>query len=205
MPQQIVMRGPLPDRAEGVILSAEFTSNLNNSGAITFARVYVNCSNPLLANNGAATAVPYFASYAALFRKFQVVKCSVAVQFANGEAYPLIPFICPVNFLPPFATNTELQSYVSNPYAKKQLISKSGGMDRCNLRRFINIAKMSGFSADLADTGLVGNTDGSGAPANNVYAAVGTDNNGNASVLGSVASIVVTYTMDFMERQTPPT
>lgn len=197
------MRGPLPDRAEGVIITTEFTSFLNNSGAIPFARIYVNCTNPLLANNGAATASPFFDIYRQLFRKFQVNKCTVRAQFANGEAYALIPFLCPINYLPPFASTAELQSYVSNEYSRKMLVSGKGGMDRIALRKPINIAKMSGFITDLAATSLVGNTDGSGAPANNVYCVVGTDNIGAASVLGTAVSIIVTFTLDFMERNTP--
>lgn len=193
----------LPNRINGIELSVEITSNLNNSGVIPFARIYLNLTNPLLCNNGSATLVPFFSQWAAMYRKFRVRYTHVRADYVANEAFGVLPFLCPVNFQPTFATSAELQGYVSNIRGVNGLMSAKGGNDRLRLNCTAGVKDFAGFKNSAVDDPMVGNTDGTSPPANNIYMAVGTDNFGQASVLGTLSSLMVTFHIDFAERQTP--
>jgi len=203
VPRSLHIRDALPDRVE-VQLGAYIKNILNNSGAITYTRGYINCTNPQLSNGGSATNVPYFSEWATLYRKYQVNSVKLQLEFINSEVYGIFPFACPVNYLPPFASNSELASYISNEYSKFTKCGGIAGNSIGGLRMNVPVAVMSGFATDEADTGLVGDSVPGTPPSNNVYLAYGSDN-GAASVGGALVGIKVKFKLDFMERQTPQT
>jgi len=201
-PRDSVILGALPDRVT-VKLSTYFKTVANNAtGVLTYTHGYLNCTNPELCNNGTATLVPYFDEWAAFMRKFEAIKCAVWAYFANSELFSVINYLCALNYLPPFANNAELLGYLANNYSTVGVMGGINGNNTCVLKLRIPLNRVSGFETDMADTGLVGNTDGSGPPTNNVYCAYGQDT-GTASVSGGIIGFKVKWTIDFMERTTP--
>jgi len=190
-------------RVNGVRLSYETNDLLNQSTlANPFNFSYFNLTNPLISNGGAATAVPYFTAWSGMYRKYRVRKFSIVARFQNSETYGVIPFLCPLNFLPT-STVANNAAYVKNILTKKKISGGIAGMNVTALSVTHTVAEMSGFANSDVEDAYVGLTDGSASPSDNIYAVVGTDNNGAASVSGVLASVKVTFWIDFIERQTP--
>jgi len=195
----------IPPRINGVMLSFETNDLLNQATALNpFNFSYFNVTNPLISKGGSATAVPFFTAYTGMYRKFRVRRFRVKACFANSEAFGVIPFVCPVNFLPT-STAPNNASYISNILCRKNgVLGGVGGNNVKNLFVQHTVASMSGFANTNVEDALVGLTDGTGSPSDNIYVVVGTDNNGAATVGGVLASVTVTFWIDFIERQTPP-
>jgi len=190
-------------RVNGVKLSFETNDLLNNATLVNpFNFSYFNVTNPLISNGGSATAVPFFTAYTGMYRKYRVRKFQVQAKFESAEAFGTIPFVCPLNFLPTSSAANNA-AYIKNILARKNIMGGATGMNRTNITVSKSIATMSGFANTDVEDAYVGLTDGSAAPSDNVYCVVGTDNNGAASVSGVLASVKVTFWIDFIERQTP--
>jgi len=190
-------------RVNGVCLSFETNDLLNQATLLNpFNFSYFNLTNPLISNGGSATAVPYFTAWTGMYRKYRVRKFAILARFQNSETFGIIPFVCPLNFLPT-STAANNAAYVKNILAKKKISGGIAGMNVTSLSVSHTVAQMSGFANSDVEDAYVGLTDGSAAPSDNIYAVVGTDNNGAASVAGVLASVKVTFWIDFIERQTP--
>jgi len=190
-------------RVNGIKLQFNADLVLNNATVLVpFAWAYLNLTNPLLVNGGAASVVTFFAGYAAFYRKFRVRKFSVVARFGNAENFFGNGFVTPINFLP---TNTLLQNTAAfrNIMTKRKLISPKGGKDEGLVRMHSNVMRFAGFANTNVEDNYVGTTDGSSSPTDNIYAIVAFDTNGVASVSGVFLSLTVTFWVDFMERQTP--
>jgi len=190
-------------RVNGVKLSFETNDLLNQATLLNpFNFSYFNLTNPLISKNGSATAVPYFTAYTGMYRKYRVRKFSVVARFANAETFAVIPFVCPINFLPTSSAANNA-AYVANILARKSLCGGASGQNVKAVSVTKTIASMSGFANTNVEDAYVGLTDGSAAPSDNIYCVVATDNNGAANVNGVLASVKVTFWIDFIERQTP--
>jgi len=201
IPKHISFLTALPQRIT-VRISAWFTTVLNNAGAIPFTRAFLKVTDPLFMNNGTATIVPYWTEWAALYRKFEVLRASDDQHWGSSEAYITFPGAVALNYQPPFASTAEIAGYFGNQYSKIGVLGASTGNSTYEQTLNVNVAKVSGFATDLADTGLVGDASGLNPPVNNVYIFYGTDN-GTPSVSGIRVGHKVTVDVDFMERQTP--
>jgi len=193
----------IPPRMNNVRLSAEILLNLANATVpVPYGYSFYVVTNPMICNQGSATSVPYFTMYTAAYRKFRVRNFSVTVNYVNTETHAVNSFVCPFNYLPP-NTVASNQAALTNILCRKKLVSPAGGMDRATLRISQSVSSMAGFANTNVEDAYVGLTDGTSPPSDNIYVLVATQTNGLASVIGVLTSVLISFGIDFMERQTP--
>lgn len=199
------MRGALgvPPGETNVALTDLFSGILGTATVPNpFSYTYVNITNILAWNAGAATTPGMFVGAKGNYRKARVTRFSLEVSACNLEAYPVELSITPVNFLPP-NTLAQNQSNVKNGKARRIALSPKGGMDRGVVRYSGNTQSVGGFSYQFGvEDPLVFNTDGSSPPADNIYFAVNIDTAGLAAISGVTLWIRPKFWLDFFEPQT---
>jgi len=204
MPRSMKFKDALPERVT-VRLGTYFKLVLNNATApFPYNRGYVNCTDPLISNGGSATNCPYFAEWTGFFRKYQVNKLTCKAMWGNAETYNIFNCLCAINSVPAFVNSAELLSYFQNEFAHLDVVGGIAGKNTSVTHLKVPVATVAGLSADMADTNIVGNTDGSAHPGNNVYLVYATDN-GLAAVAGSNLALQIKFNIDFFERQVPQT
>jgi len=167
-----------------------------------YSQTYVNFTNVLAWNAGAATVPSMFVGKKGDYRKARVTGFRLTVRAVNNETFPCEVSVTPLNFLPP---NTLLQNQanVKNPLTKRRTLSAKGGQDKCSVSVSGTTQSIGGFSYRFGvEDPLVFNTDGSSAPTDNVYAAINVDTAGLAAAAGVTLWLAMHWTMDFFERQT---
>jgi len=204
MPRSMKFKDALPERVT-VRLGTYFKVVLNNATApFPYTFGYVNCTDPLISNGGSVTLVPYFAEWKGFFRKYQVNKLTCKAMWGNSETYNVFNCLCAINSQPTFTNSAELLSYFQNEFAHLDVLGGIAGYNTSTTHLKVPVAVVAGLSTDMADTNIVGNTDGSAHPGNNVYLVYATDN-GLASVAGSNVGLQIKFNIDFFERQVPQT
>jgi len=186
---------------ETVKLRTVFNDVINNATlAIPYGYAYVNLTNPLKSNGGAATIVPFWTEQQGRQRKYRVFKTRVSVSAVNQEAFGVDFGIVAMNSLL-VQTVANCKSSLSNIRCRKKLVSGVGSPNRCDLRSQQSITDFAGFYTRGAEDNYVGLTDGSADPTDNIYLMIIADTNGAASVSGILVSVTVEFVVDFMEPQ----
>ncbi len=187
-----------PSFVTNLVFQSTSHNPLNNAG-LTYATVRFRPSSaydvdPVIGG----TSMPGFTEFTGLYGKYRVLRSKIEVTFSNLEDFPVYCVIFASNF-DLGANYSQVQSQYGNSFAKRQMISAKGGMDRATLTTgWIRSDKIVGAKGSLWDDDYSANTNTS--PVNNLYQNVGIWT-GNTTLLsvGVAAFIIITVEVMFSE------
>jgi hypothetical protein len=191
----------MPPRIRTVLRFNE-TKNVNNVGII-FANLRFTPTNafdidPVLGS----TAAPGFTELSLLYRFYRVIRYKCKTEFSNKETFPVLGYICPVNY-DPGANTSFYQNYLSSRSVKKKYMGAISGDSTMSLTQNVDITQFAGIAnLQVADTfsSLV-----TGGPANNIFQNVGIVSAVSNLVSGVDISVDFDIEIEFYELANPPT
>jgi len=178
---------------EKFLVVADFKTVLNNATLlIPYCFAYINFSNPLKANGGAATNVWQWSTLMGKKRKFLIEGAKATIDFEAQENFGQIPFQGPSNYQPP---NTVAQAILTlcQPQTKTQMLGPVGSPNVKRLITYIDIAGYGGFNPRNSEDAHWGGLNPAADPSDNMYLHYGIDTNGLASVSGNIAHVRVVF------------
>jgi len=171
------------------VCTATFDITLNNATVLVpFCYAYLNLSNPLKSDGGAATTVMYLTSVALNYRKFLIIAILAELFIASQEAYATVCNLSPCNFLPP---NTVAQAQLSSAEIQTQtnMMSGVGSPNKIRLESFVDLVDFGGFDPKNSEDSHWGGLSPPADPVDNMYMHLSVDTNGAASVSGLFAHV----------------
>jgi len=153
---------------------------------------YINLSNPLKANGGAATNVWYWSVVSALMRKYLITHIIVQADLESQELFGTIPFLGPANYLPA-NTVVEAQTTIQSPLTVTKIMAGVGSMNRAHLEISVDLLKLGGFDPLNSEDVHWGGLNPVADPGDNMYATLIVDTNGAASASGILVNVRVGF------------
>jgi len=183
-------------------LTSVFNYVINNATVlIPYGYAYVNCSQPLVSDGGAATVIPRWAELTSRYRKYRVWNSKIRASIVNQEAYGIDFFVCPMGSLLP-QTVANCRAALSNMRAVSHIVSGVGSPNQKVLHKNAGVSTYAGVLTRHVEDLYAGSTDGTSLiPTDNFYFMIGTDTNGVASVSGTFVSVKMTWIIDLWEPQ----
>ncbi len=197
----VTTRNFAPDRFRTTLKFNAFGVKLNSGQAYMNIRYMpTNCYDidPTLGS----TAMPGFSELAGLYRRYRAIRFRAEVSFANAEAHTGVVWICPVN-ADPGANTTNYQYYLSNKRGKSVAIGPWGGNGVARLKTgWVGVAEFGGSKNPENDDRYSGDTNGSNAPQNIIWLAIGFLSDA-AMTVGIQINLNLEVELEFFELTSP--
>jgi hypothetical protein len=175
-------------------------SSGNNASNNRYIPTYCYDVNPLLAS----TNIPGFIEYGGLYRYYRVLRATTRISLANGETFPGVAYIVPVNSDP--GSNVALtvaDGYAAQPQTKRRALGGNGGNNLVNFTETEYTSKFAGAWDEGVFDNYCAPIGSSTPPANNWYFMVGF-----ITFVGQVSGLYGTADFDidicFFEQTSPP-
>jgi hypothetical protein len=144
------------------------------------------------------TAVPGFTELAGLYGRYRTIASRIRVEFVNLEDFPVRVFVWPTNF-DLGANYAYIAAAMTMPFAKHQMISAKGGVDR------VTLTSKNLLSGEIVGSDEVYTDDSYSAtistvPTNNWYWNVGAWSANNNFANGVQVLTFIELTVQFIER-----
>jgi hypothetical protein len=193
----------VPDAIRVRLIWYDSNTVFNNAGAGYVSKRFQPSSaydlDPLIGG----TAVPGFNEWAAFYKKYRVLSSKTIVTAANYDANTVVQLVMVPLHVDPGATpvlNT-ITSWLSQPFSRKAILSKSGGMDRATVALSLSHRDFVGSDTLLYDDSYSSNVTTN--PVNNIFLAVGFYVIGGVATFttGVATNITISIMCEFYERQ----
>jgi len=193
----------VPDSVRVRLVWYDNNTMYNNAGGIYVAKRFQPSSaydlDPLLGG----TAVPGFNEWAAFYKKYRVISSKSIITAANYDATTVVQVIMVPLHVDPGATPTlaTITSWLSQPFVKKMILSKAGGMDRGTVSLPLSHRDFVGSDTFLYDDSYCAVVTTN--PTNNIFLAVGMYVVGGVATFttGVAANLTISIMCEFYERQ----
>lgn len=141
---RVVFNQPVPGMLQVPLIFTEPTFVYGNSlGSVWSVRYRMNSAyDPDPATGGGATG--FFTEYAALFKRYRVLKFDYDVEVVNNHDSVVVAIVCPTKD-DEGANFSGMLNLTENPYAKSHMLASAGGMNRCRFQGTIDLAKFLGY------------------------------------------------------------
>jgi len=173
----------------------------SSSGSVRYEPTYAYDIDPTVGS----TAMPGFAEWAGLYRKYRVNGCIAKITFANQEALPVLCYISATNSDP--GTNvlpSVAQTFLAQPITRSELAGPLTGNSATKIMNLpVSVAGFAGSANHDIDDAYASFVTGT-APANNMWLQVGCVKSNNASLSAGVSfDLVIDLDIEFFEVTTP--
>jgi len=174
-------------------VTTDFRILLNNATVLSpYSYAYLNVSNPVKSNGGAATQVFMWSILTAMMRKYLITHVLVEMDIENQETFATIPALGAVNYLPP-NTVAQAQLTLNQPQTIVRMISGVGSPNRTKISLAIDLQSYGGFNPKNSEDAHWGGLTPVLDPADNMYAHICVDTGGVANVAALLVNVRIGF------------
>lgn len=172
----------------------------DNAGSTFWSRRYVMNSAYDPDPNILGGTMTYYAEYAAMYRRYRVIKFGYNIEMVNQTNNSMIAAVAPTKL--DLGNNySKVKDFAETVGGKCHLLAPNGGINRCIFKGSIDLPAFSGHAGYLVDdvTSALVNA----SPNQTYYFNVGVDTPGNMPASAVGARVQLTYYTVFFDRVSP--